>query len=161
MISLLMAGMFSAQAAEPTTASDGSVCMRVVIPASEADIRREIDTAREANALVASADLVKVEPDGNCERLTYKTPGLLSSMTYIARRCPTADGWVETLISSDDFAENHSSWRLREVEGGTEIDYRVRVRLNNIPVGQAMVDAQIAKSIQRAIERLEERVSGN
>jgi hypothetical protein len=153
----VMAG--SAAAAEPTKAADGSICMRVVIPASESDIRSEIDTATEANSLVGSAKLISAEPDGNCERLTYQTPGLISSLTYVARRCPTADGWEETLVSSDDFADNQSSWRLREVEGGTEIDYRVRVRLN-LPVGQSIVDAKIAQSIKRAIEQLEERVSG-
>jgi hypothetical protein len=150
-----------AQADEPTKAADGSICMRVLIPASETDIRQELDTAQEASGLFGSAKLVSVEPDGDCERLSYRTPGLFTSMTYIARRCPTADGWVETLVSGDSFEDNTSSMRLRSVDGGTEVDFRIRVRLRNIPVGQGIIDAQIAQSIKRAVERLEERVSGN
>lgn len=156
--SLLMLSL--AQAAEPVRTSDGSICMRVVIPASEDAIREQLDTAVEANALVGSARLVSVESEGDCERLTYRTPGLLSSLTYIARRCPTPNGWREVLVSSDDFEDNTSAIALREVDGGTEVDYRVRVRLRNVPVGQGLIDAQIAQSIQRAVERLEERVSG-
>jgi len=162
MISLILTGALlnTASAAEPTKASDGSICMRVIIPASEADIRQQIDTANEANSLVGSAKITGSEKVGDCERLTYKTPGLITSLTYTAMRCPTASGWEETLVESDSFTDNRSSWTLRPVEGGTEIDYRVRVRLN-IPVGQSMIDAQIAQSLKRAIERLEERVSGN
>ena len=159
---LVVVGMISSaalHAAEPTVASDGSVCLRVVLPATEAEVRRQLDTAAEVAALNGEARLISAEPAGSCERLTYKTRGLVSSLTYVSLRCPTATGWTETLESSDTFVDNRAEWRLREVEGGTEVDYRVRVRLN-LPVGQSLVDSQIAQTLKRTIEQLEERLSG-
>lgn len=147
-----------APASEPTMDKDGSVCVRVVLPASETEVRAHLDSAAEASSLVGEAKIVNREAVGNCERLTYSTPGMISSLTYVSMRCPTENGWKETLVSSDSFADNESEWQLREVDGGTELNYRVRIRLN-LPVGQKIVDSRIAQSMKRAVERLEERLS--
>ena len=157
-MSLLLAlASLTARADEPTVNSDGSVTMCVVLPAAEDIVRAELDPAAEASALHGDATLVSQERQGRCERSTFKTRGLLSSISYVALRCPTPDGWKQTLVSSETFAENEAEWALRSVEGGTELRYRIRVRLD-LPVGQGMVNAQIADSMSRAVERLESRL---
>jgi hypothetical protein len=147
----------NAQAAEPVVQPDGSVCMTVILPASESAVRAELDTAAEASALHGDATLVSQERQGACERSTFKTRGLISSISYVALRCPTADGWKQTLVSSETFEQNEAEWSLRPVEGGTELRYRIRVSLD-LPVGQGMVNAQISESMSRAVERLEARL---
>ena len=158
MTAFLTALLFNAQAAEPTIQSDGSVTVRVVLPASESAVRAELDTAAEANALHGDATLVSQERQGDCERSTFKTRGLISSISYVALRCPTATGWKQTLVSSDTFEANEVEWSLRSVDGGTELRYRIQVRLD-LPVGQGMVNAQISDSMARAMERLESRLT--
>ena len=157
-MSLLFAlATLTARADEPVVNPDGSVTMCVVLPADEDAVRAELDTAAEASALHGDATLVSQERQGRCERSTFKTRGLLSSISYVALRCPTTSGWKQTLVSSETFAENEAEWSLRPVEGGTELRYRIRVRLD-LPVGQGMVNAQIADSMSRAVERLERRL---
>jgi len=156
-MSLLIFAALTARAAEPVVQSDGSVLMRIVFPASEADVRAELDTAAEASALHGDATLVSQERQGACERSTFQTRGLISSISYVALRCPTATGWKQTLVSSDSFEENEAEWALRTVEGGTELRYRIQVRLD-LPVGQGMVNAQIVRSMTQAMERLERRL---
>lgn len=157
-MSLLLAlSTLTAQAAEPVVQSDGSVMMSVVLPATESEVRAQLDTAAEASALHGDATIVSQERQGACEQSTFKTRGLLSSIYYVAKRCPTADGWKQTLISSDTFEHNEAEWSLHPVEGGTELRYRIRVSLD-LPVGQGMVNAQISDSMSRAVERLEARL---
>ena len=159
-MSLLVAlSALTAQAAEPVVQPDGSVMMSVVLPVSEGEVRAELDTAAEASALHGDATIVSQERQGACEQSTFKTRGLLSSIYYVAQRCPTASGWKQTLISSDTFEHNEAEWSLRPVEGGTELRYRIRVSLA-LPVGQGMVNAQISESMTRAMEHLEGRLGG-
>lgn len=147
----------TAQAAEPVVQSDGSVLMRIVLPATESAVRAELDTTAEASALHGDATIVSQESQGACEQTTFKTRGLITSISYVALRCPTADGWKQTLVSSDTFEHNEAEWALHPVEGGTELRYRIRVSLD-LPVGQGMVNSQISASMSRAMERLEERL---
>jgi hypothetical protein len=154
---LLALAALTAQAAEPVVNPDGSVTMCVVLPAAEDIVRAELDTAAEASALHGDATLVSQERQGRCERSTFKTRGLLSSISYVALRCPTSDGWKQTLVSSETFEENEAEWVLRAVDGGTELRYRIQVRLD-LPVGQRIVNAQIVDSMSRAVERLENRL---
>ncbi|MEL6342501.1 MAG: hypothetical protein AAFV53_05170 [Myxococcota bacterium] len=149
----------TAAADEPAVGSDGTVSMRVILPASEAEVREQLNSAEKATALVGAATIISRESAGPCERLTYQTPGMMSPLTYVALRCPTEAGWKETLESSEHFQDNESEWQLREVDGGTELRYRVRVRLSNMPVGQGLVNSRVAQSMKHAIERLEERLS--
>ena len=60
-------------------------------------------------------------------------------------------------MSSDTFEANEAEWSLRAVDGGTELRYRIQVKLD-LPVGQGMVNAQIAESMTRAVDRLESRL---
>ena len=154
---LLALASLTADAAEPVVQSDGSVTMRVVLPASEDAVRAQLDTAAEASALHGDATLVSQERQGACEKSTFKTRGLLTSISYVALRCPTASGWKQTLVSSDTFEANEAEWALRAVDGGTELRYRIQVKLD-LPVGQGMVNAQIAESMTRAVDRLESRL---
>jgi len=144
-------------AAEPTVDRDGTVCVRVVLPASEAEVRQQLDSGAKTTALAQAARLIDRQPSGKCEKLTYKTPGMIGSLTYVTLRCPTAQGWKETLVSGEGFEDNSSEWELREVEGGTELNYRVRVRMS-LPVGQSLVNSRVAQTMKSAIERLEERL---
>ena len=147
----------AAHAQDPAVGSDGFVSVRRFLAADPDAVRAALDTGAEMSALHGDAQLIEQTSEGRCERLTYRTRGLISSMFYIALRCPTPQGWSQTLVSSDDFTENEAYIELTEVEGGTEIWYRIRVKLD-LPVGQSLVDSQIARSMRQAMESLEERL---
>ena len=55
-----------------------------------------------------------------------------SPITYQARRCPTATGWIEHLAASDTVSDYQ--WNGREgMQAGTRVEYRIKTEVNSRP----------------------------
>lgn len=131
--------------------------VEVILPATESELRAQLDTPEELASLHGDAVIVERIADGACELITTETPGLFSAMSYKARRCPTGLGWTQNLVSSDHYTVNDTIIELEEVEGGTRMRYQVRAQVG-LPVGQSLINSRIAKSMTEAIDRLRLRL---
>ena len=75
-------------------------------------------------------------------------------MRYITMRCPTALGWTERLLSSDDYAQHEVEWRLEPTaDGSTDLTYRVRVALA-MPGVQSLVVRKLSTSMVLTVDSL-------
>jgi hypothetical protein len=133
---------------------DGFVSVRVLVEAPMNVVRGSIDTAQEVFALDSERTLTRVQMRGACEEMHVETPGLLSPMRYVSLRCPTDNGWTESMISSDDFEANEVLWALNEVEGGTEITYKVKVGVADMPVPESMLHSRIKRGMTSVMTSL-------
>lgn len=160
---IALALLASARAAEPTppvTDSADRVTTAVVVPAAPDAVRAVLADPTAACRL--SADVLSarvVGADGPCALIAVTTRGLTSPLSYTTRRCPSADGYTETLVQTDDFDQQDARWRLRAVPGGTEVTLQVRSQ-PRLPVPQRIINATVGSSAVQALKALVQRVTG-
>lgn len=136
---------------------DGSVVMSVLVEKPVAAVQSSLGSAMSRFSLDAGRTITDTVQRGECQELHVEAPGLLSPMRYISLRCPTADGYSETLVSSDDFDASEVQWTLTRVEGGTRITYRVLVDLD-MPVSDSMLQSRVKKNMAAVMDRFMEHL---
>lgn len=141
----------------PTAADSGVVTKQITVTAGADAVRAQLCHASDAVTLSSEVISVKATPSGNCERVKVQVKGLLSPMEYDSIRCPTATGWSERLISSDDFEKNSVDWEVQPVEGGTRITLRI-LAIPKIPVPKAMVVSRVKAAAVTTLDELKHRL---
>lgn len=148
-----------ARAAEPAKPSvtlrpDGSVEARLTVAASEESVRNVLRDPEVGARLTRDVISVESEIRGRCSRVSTKTRGLLRPLTYTSLRCPTPQGWTESLLESKDFSLYEAEWRLTPRPGGTEIFYRLRLQVS-IPAPESLVHYTMKQSVRDALIALQ------
>jgi hypothetical protein len=157
MMTLLLALTLSAMGAEPEVELDpsGTIVGRIVVPADAAEVREVVDDPVACGRL--SSDIVSVQSEpaahSRCVDVTTETKGLFRTLFMRSRRCPTADGWEDRLVQSDDFDAYETRWSLRPVDGGTEVTVRVHTEVD-LPVPSSLVQSRQKKSVGEVLENL-------
>jgi len=130
-----------------TLHDDGSVVMNVLVEKPVAAVSNNLSSAMSVLSLDFGRTITKTVSKGACQELHVETPGLFSPMQYVSLRCPTTDGYTESMVSSEDFDASEVQWTLTEVDGGTRITYRVLIDLA-FPVSQDMIQSRVKKSMR-------------
>jgi hypothetical protein len=111
-----------------TVEDDGTVVARMMIDAPPAQVRQVIpDVQAGTSTNVLSSTRV---PDGSCIKIDRRTRGLWDPLEMKTRLCPTDTGWRESLISSDDFNAYSTEWSVRDDNGQSSVQVRVRSEVN-------------------------------
>ncbi len=151
---------FAAEPSEPTVAGESTVSTVVIIAADPATVRAALADPLSASALSGDVlDAKVLAKEGDCSLVQITTRGMTSPLVYIARRCPTADGFRETLVSTDDFDSQSTSWKLLSVAGGTQVTLQVRSE-PRLPVPQRLINAAVGSSAVQTLKNLVQRVTG-
>jgi hypothetical protein len=142
--------------------ADGSVVVVAVVEAPQPDVQRLLADASEVRRLFPDVldEQIERDGDGPCMRVHRRTRGLLRPFELFTRRCPTAAGFREELVSSSDFGAYASEWVVTsDPAGGTRIEYRVRTELE-VAVPESAVRAALRKAAVRAVSSLIARIGG-
>lgn len=155
MLTLLFAAALSASASEPEVELDptGAIVGRILVPADAEAVREVVGDPTALGRLSPDVVSVQEQPSGRCIDVTTETRGLFRSLFMKSRRCPTADGWEDRLVESEDFDAYETRWSLREVDGGTEVTVRVHTEVD-LPVPDAIVQSRQKKSVGQVLENL-------
>lgn len=151
---------FAADPSAPTVAGENVVTTGVMVAADAATVRAALAdpvTACRLNGDVLDAKVIGKE--GNCSLVQVTTRGLSTPLTYVTRRCPTADGYAETMVRSDDFDNQSSTWHVSSVSGGAQVTLQVRSE-PRLPVPQRMINAAVGTSVVQTLKNLVQRVTG-
>lgn len=157
----ILAGAAHADMPEPEVHVDaeGRVVATVTLSAQPEAVRAILaDTAGSLKDLSPNTLSVEVSPEGSCERVQRHTRGILQPLVFQSRRCPTDDGWVETLTESEDFEHYEAMWAVRTTDSGTEVTYRIATVLT-APVPQALVRRNLKQAAGTILQRLVARLS--
>lgn len=138
---------------------EGEVIALAKIPASAAKVREVLADAERSHLLAPTTIEVQAKPDGACSRVKLKVRGVVSPFHLEARRCPTATGFRETLIASDDFVEYHNEWTIQETGDGVLVSFRSR-SLPNVSVPESFILSQTRKVLVKLMTRLSDEVLG-
>lgn len=151
----------SSEPSTPTVAADDTVTTDVVVSASPAQVRSALSDPRAAATLSDGVTSVSVlGKDGPCDLVEVTCKGVTSPLVYVARRCPTADGFTETLVRSDDFDAHSAQWHLEPVAGGgTRITFELRTE-PDLPLPRRIIQAAVQSSAVETVRNLVRRVTG-
>ncbi len=150
----------AAEPSAPTVAGVSTVSTDVFIAADAATVRAAL-----ADPLVASRlngdvlDARVLGKQGDCTLMQITTRGLTTPLVYTTRRCPTADGFSESLVQTQDFDAQTSVWRLLPVSGGTQVTFEVSSQ-PRLPVPQRLINAAVGSSAVQTLKNLVARVTG-
>ena len=98
----------------------------LTLPAPEAAVRAALFDPIAAARLAPDIHAIAYVEDGDCDTLSVETAGF-ASVAYVYRRCPTADGWHEWLLSSGSLDAYEVRWRLLARGPLTDVTYMVRI----------------------------------
>ena len=152
MIGLLAAAVAVAGGA---TTVDGDVVRGLVhlpVPAERvlAGLR---DPTWEIRIAAEHTDVDVQGPDGACTIVSYVTPNPILEARYTLRRCPTATGWVSTLVEANAMSAYRSAWTVEPADGGCQVAYEVEVH-SAVWVPDALVRRQTQQAIEGRMDAL-------
>lgn len=149
-----------ALASDPTVRvePDGTVVATVTLAAPEERVRAVLADGVGTSRLSPELLSVSTTKEGACEVMSKKTRGMLSPFHLRTRRCPTASGWSEILVESDDFRSFASTFELAPAPGGTLVTYRVRTELA-MPVPGGMLQRALADASSTVLANLSAKVA--
>jgi hypothetical protein len=150
----LLAVWVQAWAGQPTVevATDGSVVGRVVVEAPESAVRAAIPEL-QASGVNSNVLSVVQTRDGSCTAIQRSTRGLYRPLQLSTRFCPTAQGWREWLVSSEDFTAYEAEWTLVPTADGTTVQFRVKSGVN-LMVPQSMLTSGTVSGVKETFEAL-------
>jgi hypothetical protein len=167
-------GLFVAAIAAPTPAAaeapevtskvstkvtpKGEVVATMRLAAKPAAIREVLGSAERSHGLAPTTVSAKATPDGSCERVKLRTRGLLQPFEVETRRCPTAHGWKETLVSSPNFVEYWNEWVIEETPAGTNITFRTKTVPNVVGVPEVLIQTETKRVLSRLLHNLQAAV---
>ncbi len=157
----ILAGAVHATTPEPEVRIDaeGRVVATVTLNAQPESVRAILaDTAGALKDLSPNTLSVEVSDEGACELVRRHTRGILQPLVFQSRRCPTDEGWEESLVQSEDFEHYEAMWAVRTTDSGTEVTYRIGTVLT-APVPQVLVRRNLKQAAGTILQRLVARLS--
>lgn len=132
----------------------GEVIAAVKVAAKPAAIRELLSGAERAHGLAPTTVSAKATRDGKCEKVQLQTRGLISPFVLETRRCPTATGWRETLVASDNFIEYWNEWSIKELPDGALVTFKTRTLPNVVGVPESIILSQTRRVLNKLMKNL-------
>ena len=137
---------------------DGTLRALVHFDAPISDVEKLLSDPVRSLGLSTNVKAVTATPKGECQQVFVTTTGIASAYNYTSIRCPTARGFKDELVSSEDYAIQESEWVLDAVEGGTRGVLRTRTKLT-ARVPKRFVKHSLKKSIERMLGAMQKVLS--
>lgn len=132
----------------------GEVIAEMKVAAKPAAVREQLAGAEKAHGLAPTTVSSKATADGKCEKVDLQTRGLIAPFVLKTRRCPTATGWKETLVASDNFVEYWNEWSVKPLpDGGSLVVFKTRT-LPNVAVPESLILSQTRRVLNKLMKNL-------
>ena len=133
----------------------GEVIAELKVAAKPAAVREQLAGAEKAHNLAPTTISSKAAADGKCEKVDLQTRGFITPFVLKTRRCPTATGWKETLVASDNFVEYWNEWSVKELpDGGSLVIFKTRT-LPNVAVPESLILSQTRRVLNKLMRNLQ------
>lgn len=125
---------------------DGWVHGRMVVPHDPEQVRRALANGAHIAAMAPDILRARALPDGACEDIHLEARGIFSPFAIQTRRCPTAGGFREDLVTSTVFTAWSAAWQVQPHGEGTQVVYAIHTAIR-LPVPEAMLRRRTAASV--------------
>jgi carbon monoxide dehydrogenase subunit G len=140
----LVSPVHAAQAASEFTVPGAPDKVRAWLADHERSVRLSPD--------VVSAEVVG--QDGACALLDVTTRGVVDTFSYRIKRCPTASGYREEVVSSSMFASNTASWQVVPTAEGSQVTFSLDVKLKTQMVPEWLLTRSMQSSVDSIVDRV-------
>lgn len=155
----LLLGPRVASAQVPRITEEGTSIVGTVDLLVPADQVRALLADPVASArLIPDVLSVEVTSRGLCQDLGLTTRGLARPLQVRVRRCPTADGWRQDLLQSEDFTSYEMVWKIQPIESGTRVIFKAAMAVN-LPVPKSLLKKGMVMSVTGTMRTLTSTVS--
>jgi ribosome-associated toxin RatA of RatAB toxin-antitoxin module len=132
----------------------GVVIAQVKVSNKTAAVREVLASAERSHNLAPTTVSSHATRDGDCEKVKLAVRGLIAPFQLETRRCPTATGYLETMISSNDFLEYRNEWEFKDLGAeGTLITFKTRT-LPNVQVPESLILMETKRVLTRLMKNL-------
>jgi hypothetical protein len=148
-VCLLWIGAVFAGEPEVVVLSDGTVRGVLEMAAPPETIRALVTDPVALRRATQAAGQASAQPDGSCMIVASVGP----QASYTSRSCPTADGWVETLVSSEQMSAFSARWRVEPTATGSRVSYELAVT-PTLPVPAMIVRTTLKSSVRDVLRKV-------
>ncbi len=134
----------------------GSVVVSAEVSAVAAIVR---DPVRVGQLVGDARTTVRAVDDGACHTVTTETKHPIMAVSYVARGCPTDEGYRMELVESSQLRRFRSVWTVREVPTGTEVTFDLEVK-PSFPLPGMIVRRSSRKGVVDSLEALRRHFGG-
>lgn len=149
---------------EVVVQADHAVHGVVEVAASPEIVRARIADPRWVARVDGSGTKVELVADAPVQRegcvvTDRSTPNAIATVRSRIEQCPTASGFVETLVASKSFDAYRVDWTLEPHGTGTRITYHLAMS-TSMMVPQFVIDSQSRKAIEAMLTKLQGAFAG-
>lgn len=137
---------------------DGTVVAVVTVSATVDAVRAALSDGERVARMSPDLYAVSATSDGRCEVMTKEVRGLLRPFHLRTRRCPTASGFTEVLVDSEDFRSYASSFDVAPSDGGAVVTMRTRTELAAL-VPASLVQRALSDASVTVLQKLAQQVA--
>lgn len=132
----------------------GEVIVQVQVATKIDGVRAVLASAERSHNLAPTTVSAHATRDGACERVKLQVRGIITPFQLETRRCPTARGYLETLVGSSDFVDYRNEWELKDLgEVGTLVTFKTRTR-PNVQVPESLLLMETKRVLTRLFKNL-------
>lgn len=143
-----------AGSASSVVLEDGTVLGTVSVRAAVEVARAKISDPLWVTATEGGTTRVTITGlDGACRLLESVSPSVIVDVQYATRLCPTPDGVVATLRSSNTFTSYMTSWRVRAEGTGSRLEYRLALK-TSLMLPQSFINGTTQKRVLEMMEKV-------
>jgi hypothetical protein len=146
---LLWIGIVWAAEPEVTVLDDGTVRGVIEMAAPPETVRALVSDPVALRRATRATGEASAQQDGSCMLVASVSP----QASYTSRSCPTSDGWVETLVSSEQLREFSARWRVEPSATGSRVSYELAVT-PSMPVPAAVVRYTLKSSVRDVLNKV-------
>lgn len=151
-----MLALGRAFAGEPTVVLDGAVVRGSAFIAAppEALLAALSDPSWEGMIAGDGTRALLKGTMGSCQRVSYQTPNPVMDASYEVRRCPTADGWQMSLLSSPVLDSYRAQWRVVAEGAGSRVSFEVELS-SSLWVPDSLVNSETVRSVEARLRAMD------
>ncbi len=157
----LVACLFvAAEAPAVVVLPDHTIAGTVTIQASPDTVRALVGDPVRVAGIDNTGVRVSVAPaDGACQTVTSAVTHPIASVRYTTRQCPTADGFLATLVTSEQLKVFSARWSVQAAGPHTLLRYELKT-VPSFPVPQFVIEGQSKSAVAGLLSRIQGYLEG-
>jgi len=136
----------------PVVTAEGYILIAVDHDGDGAGFRSRLKEPSQALSIHLGLVEFSYEEAGECHEVLARVNRGGQDSTTRTRRCPTADGWKETLVQSTLYEDYEVLWTVYEADGKTQLQWELKALIPG--VAPIILNYHMGEEMRKALRSL-------
>jgi len=136
----------------PVVTADGYILIAVDHDGDGSGFRSQLKEPSEALSIHLGLIEFSYEEAGECHEVLTKVNRGGQDSTTRTRRCPTPEGWKETLVQSTLYENYEVLWTVYEADGKTQLQWEIKAMIPG--VAPIVLNYHMGEQMSKALRSL-------